>query len=101
MKKYLFIIFLSFLLNSVSVAKHQNEAYELHNWDKFLVNGSDNYYKFQSELIEDKNVKKEIKNSQKTGIISYLLFENNKIKIDEENLPVYIKRNTGVMSYKR
>jgi len=100
MKKYLFIFFLNFLLNSVSLAKHQNEAYEPHNWDKFQVNGSDNYYKFQSELIEDKNVKKEIKNSKKTGIISYLLFEDNKIKIDEENLPDYIKSNNGVMSSK-
>ena len=100
MKKYLFIFFLSFLLNSVSLAKHQNEAYEPHSWDKFQVNGSDNYYKFQSELVEDKDVKKEIKNSQKTGIISYLLFEDDKIKIDEENLPDYIKNNNGVMSSK-
>src|SRR6056300_1481700 len=100
MKKYLFIIFLSSLLNSVSLAKHQNEPYEPNGWDKFLVKGSDNYYKFQSELVEDKDVKKEIDNSQKTGIISYLLFEDNKIKIDEENLPDYIKSNNGVMSSK-
>ena len=46
MKKYIFITFLSFLLNSVSLAEHQNEPYEPHNWDKFLVNGSDKYYKF-------------------------------------------------------
>ena len=91
MKKYLFIIFLSFLLNSVSLAKHQNEPYEPNGWDKFEVKGSENYYKFQSELIEDKSVKKEIKNNQKTGLISYLLFEDNKIKIDEEDLPYYIK----------
>ena len=91
MKKYLFIIFLSFLLNSVSLAEHQNEPYEPNSWDKFQVNGSDNYYKFKSELIEDKSVKKEIKNTKKTGLISYLLFEDNKIKIDEENLPEYIK----------
>ena len=63
MKKYLFIIFLSSLLNSVSLAKHQNEPYEPHGWDKFLIKGSDNYYKFESKLIEDKNVKKEIKNN--------------------------------------
>ena len=97
MKKYLFIIFLSSLLNSVSLAKHQNEPYEPHGWDKFLIKGSDNYYKFESKLIEDKNVKKEIKNNQKTGIISYLLFEDNKITIDEEDLPEYIKRNNGIM----
>jgi len=97
MKKYLFIIFLSSLLNSVSLAKHQNEPYEPHGWDKFLIKGSDNYYKFESKLIEDKNVKKEIKNNQKTGIISYLLFEDNKITIDEEDLPEYIKSNNGIM----
>ena len=97
MKKYLFIIFLSSLLNSVSLAKHQNEPYEPNGWDKFLVKGSQNYYKFQSELVEDKDVKKEIDNSQKTGLISYLLFEDNKIKIDEESLPNYIKSNNGVM----
>ena len=95
--KYIFITFLSFLLNSVSLAKHQNEPYEPHNWDKFKVIGSENYYKFETDLIEDKNVKKEIKNTKKTGLISYLLFEDNKIKIDEENLPDYIKSNNGIM----
>ena len=97
MKKYIFITFLSFLLNSVSLAEHANEPYEPNGWDKFLVNGSDKYYKFESELIEDKSVKKEIKNTKKTGLISYLLFEDNKIKIDEENLPEYIRSNNGIM----
>jgi len=97
MKKYLLIIFLSSLLNSISLAKHQNEPYEPHSWGKFKVKGSDNYYEFESELIEDKSVKKEIKNNQKTGLISYLLFEDNKIKIDEEDLPYYIKSNNGIM----
>ena len=82
---------------NVSFAKHQNQPYEPHVWGKFQVKGSDNYYKFESELIEDKSVKKEIKNNQKTGLISYLLFEDNKIKIDEEDLPNYIKSNNGVM----
>ena len=95
--KYLFITFLSFLLNSVSLAEHQNEPYEPHNWDTFKVIGSENYYKFETDLIEDKDVKKEIKNTKKTGLISYLLFDDNKIKIDEENLPEYIKSNNGIM----
>jgi hypothetical protein len=100
MKNCLSIIFFSLILSFPSQAKHQNEPYEPNGWDKFLVKGSQNYYKFQSELVEDKDVKKEIDNSQKTGIISYLLFEDNKIKIDEENLPDYIKSNNGVMSSK-
>ena len=97
MKKYIFITFLSFLLNSVSLAEHANEPYEPTGWSRFEVKGSDNYYKFKSELIEDKSVKKEIKNTKKTGLISYLLFEDNKIKIDEENLPEYIRNNNGIM----
>ena len=97
MKKYIFITFLSFLLNSVSLAEHANEPYEPTGWSRFEVKGSDNYYKFKSELIEDKSVKKEIKNTKKTGLISYLLFEDNKIKIDEENLPEYIRSNNGIM----
>ena len=90
-------ILFSFLFILSSLAEHQNEPYEPNGWDKFLVKGSQNYYKFQSELVEDQDVKKEIDNSQKTGLISYLLFEDDKIKIDQENLPNYIKINNGIM----
>jgi len=95
--RILLLFLLSFFFNLPIQAKHQNEPYEPHGWGKFQVKGSDNYYKFESELIEDKSVKKEIKNNQKTGLISYLLFEDNKIKIDEEDLPYYIKSNNGIM----
>ncbi len=95
------LIFLfTFLVNFSVQANHQNEAYEPHGWGKFEIKGSDKYYKFNYELVEDQDVKKEIKNSKKTGIVSYLLFEDGKIKIDEENLPDYIKSNNGVMSSK-
>ena len=97
MSKYLVLISFSFLFIFSSLAEHQNEPYEPHDWDKFKVVGSENFYKFKSELVEDKDVKKEIDNSQKTGLISYLLFEDNKIKIDKENLPYYIKSNNGIM----
>ena len=99
MRTILIFIF-TFLVNFSVQANHQNEAYEPHNWGKFEIKGSDNYYKFNFELVEDQDVKKEIKNSKKTGIVSYLLFEDGKIKIDEENLPDYIKSNNGVMSSK-
>ena len=93
MKKNFIIICISLAISFSSFAKHQNERYEPNGWDKFLVKGSKDYYKFQSDLIEDKDVKKEIDNSHKTGLISYLLFEDNKIKIDQENLPNDIKIN--------
>jgi hypothetical protein len=95
--RILLLFLLSFFFNFPIQAEHQNEPYEPHGWGKFQVEGSNNYYKFESELIEDKSVKKEIKNNQKTGLISYLLFEQNKITIDEEDLPYYIKSNNGIM----
>ena len=95
--RILLLFLLSFFFNLPIQAEHQNEAYEPHSWKSFIVKGSDNYYKFESELIEDKSVKKEIKNTKKTGLISYLLFEDNKITIDEEDLPYYIKSNNGIM----
>jgi CubicO group peptidase (beta-lactamase class C family) len=97
MSKYLVLISFSFLFIFSSLAEHQNQPYEPHDWDKFKVVGSENYYKFGTELIEDKDVKKEIKNTKKTGLISYLLFEDDKIKIDEESLPYYIRSNNGIM----
>ena len=42
--------------------------------------------------IIDKDWKK-----NKTGLVSYLLFEDNKIKIDEHDLPSYIKNNRGLL----
>ena len=95
--KLILVLLIKIFTFSTAYAEHQNEPYEPNGWDKFLIKGSENYYKFQSELIEDKDVKKEIDNSQKTGLISYLLFEDNKIKIDQENLPNYIKNNNGIM----
>lgn len=97
MRKYFLIIILSLIISFASYAKHKFEAYNPDGWDKFEVKGSEKYYKFQSELIEDKDVKKEIENSQETGLISYLLFENGKIRIDQEKLPEYIKSKNGVL----
>ena len=48
---------------------------------------SENHYKFQSNLRKDKDVLKEIKNTKRTGLISYLLFEGDKIVIDESDIP--------------
>ena len=97
MKKFLFLTVLSFFLISTTYAKHQYEEYCFHCFWKYEVKRSDNYYQFQSDLIQDKDVIKEIKNKKKTRLVSYLLFEDNKIKIDEHDLPSYIKNNKGLL----
>jgi len=97
MKKIVLIFILNILILSPTYAKHQYEEYSIWAFWNYLIKGSDNYYQFQSDLIQDKDVIKEIKNKKKTRLVSYLLFENNKIKIDEHDLPDIIKYNKGLL----
>jgi CubicO group peptidase (beta-lactamase class C family)/endonuclease YncB( thermonuclease family) len=60
-------------------------------FDNYEANGSNDYYKFQSNLKEDEDVLKNLENNHQTGLISYLLFENNKIVIDESDIPVKVQ----------
>jgi len=97
MKKYFFLTVLSIFLISPAYADHQSEEYSFNAFWKYETKGSDNYYKFNSDLIKDKDVIKELRNKKKTHLVSYLLFEDNKIKIDEHDLPSDIKRNKGLL----
>ena len=97
MKKIILIFLFNLLIFTNSYAKHQYEEYSFDAFWKYEIKGSNDYYKFNSDLIEDKDVKKELKNKKKTRLVSYLLFEDNKIKIDEHDLPSYIKNNKGLM----
>ena len=71
--------------------------YSFSSFWNYQVTGSDNYYQFQSDLIQDKDVIKEIKNKKKTRLVSYLLFEDGKIKIDEHDLPSIIQTHNGLL----
>jgi hypothetical protein len=97
MKKIILIFILNILIFSTTYAKHQYEEYSFDAFWKYEVKGSNDYYQFNSDFIQDKDVIKEIKNKKKTRLVSYLLFEDNKIKIDEHDLPSYIKNNKGLL----
>ena len=97
MKKIILIFLFNLIIFTNSYAKHQYEEYSFDAFWKYEIKGSNNYYKFRSDLIEDKDVKKELKNNKKSRLVSYLLFEDNKIKIDEHDLPANIKSNKGLM----
>ena len=49
-------------------------------WDRYEVQPSNNSIEFDKVLIEDKYIKKQL---QKTSLLSYLLYENGKVTIDE------------------
>ena len=89
MKKLLGIIILSLLVSNITFANKNKRTwdYPFLDYKEWEVKGSENHYKFQSNLREDKDVLKEFKNNKKTGIISYLLFEDDKIVIDVSDIP--------------
>jgi len=89
MKKLLWIVVLSLLVSNITFAKQNKNTwdYPLLAYKGWEIKGSDNHYKFKSNLRQDKNVLKEFKNNKETGIISYLLFENDKIVIDVSDIP--------------
>ena len=84
-RKYLLIIFCCLQLNTTSYGEHQTFDYGLNQFPYYKVTGSDQYYKFDLNLTTDEEVKKEIKNYKKTGLVSYLLYENGVVVIDEKS----------------
>ncbi len=69
---------------------------------KFLISPSKNPYKFESNLIDDKDVKKEI-TRKKSPLLSYLLLEDDKIIIDEitpkDKFGIVFQNNTQWVSH--
>jgi hypothetical protein len=97
--KKLFILTFAILFTNNSFVQANHKTFEYHFWGNnfFEVEGSKKYYKFKKNIVVDKDVKKAIDNSNKTGLISYLLFENNTITVDEQNLPTNIKNNNNLL----
>ena len=90
MKNFLGILVLFFLIftNFANAKKSKNTwDFPFNYYKKFKIEGSKNAYEFESNLRKDNDVSKEIKNNKETGLISYLLFEDNKIVIDESEIP--------------
>jgi len=88
MKKLILVIFILIFSTSAFANKNKNTwDYPLIDYRGWVIKGSENHFKFQSNLREDKDVLKEFKNNKNTGIISYLLFENDKIVIDVADIP--------------
>ena len=71
---YIFLVLMFSLFTSHSFAKHQYEEYAFYAFVRYAVKGSDNYYQFQSDLIQDKDVIKEIKNKKKNWFSQLFTF---------------------------
>lgn len=89
-------------------ADHRNYNYEDNyrsfsktNWAadrSYKVIGSKNFYNFQSDLRKDKAVTRDIAWSKKTGLLSYLLYEDDKIVIDESvKFPKFVEESGNLL----
>ena len=85
MKKYLQITFLIIFYITSAQADHQKHGYDFFDLQKFKVEGSSSFYEFSKDLVQDKDIKQQITQKDRTGLISYLLFEKDKIIIDEQS----------------
>ena len=59
---------------------HKVQDSGTYQWDNYETKPSGQYYKFKSNLKEDEYLKKQMK---KTALLSYLLYEDGKITVDE------------------
>ena len=92
MKHFLILLLLVFLVDVAHAKKHKlTWDYPLNWYKKFEVTGSEDFFVFTSDLRKDPDVIKEIKNNKETGVLGYLLYEDGKIVIDEEDIPTHVQ----------
>ena len=94
MIKYFFIFLLIISVNFSTKADHQNEPYAFNKMHKYKINKSENYHKFDFDLQDNdlsKKVAEQLKNKKTTNLVSYLLYEDGKIKIDQQTKSKYGK----------
>ena len=104
MKKYItFIITLNILLwfglSSIANADHKPEE-QYFSGVSYRVQGSDNYQKLETELVDNKISKlvdKQLQNQEKTGLASYVIFSDGKIRINKNKWNDDIKKNKGLL----
>src|SRR6056300_1679671 len=89
MKKFItfYIILSFFMMIGVVWADHQNEPYAFNKLHKYKIDKSENYHKFNFDLQDNdlsKKVEEQLKNKKKTNLVSYLLYEDGKIKVDQK-----------------
>jgi len=102
MKKTILLVLVLQLTAFSALSSIQNKNtwfYHLFSFDRYEINGSQDYYQFESDLRKDNDVLDEFNNQSETGIISYLLFEDNKIVIDESDIPDFDHRGTKIERY--
>ena len=90
---------LSLLLSGNTYANHKETEQKFYG-NSYEAPGSDKYQKLENQPVNNdlsKFVDKQLKNNKKTGLVSYILFENDKIIINKKNWNQDIIENKGLL----
>ena len=87
--KLIIIVVLSTIWSSAAIAEKSKRTwdYPFAFYQKFRVKGSEDFHIFEKDLQKDEHVLAALRNNEETGVISYLLYYNGKILIDEQDIP--------------
>ena len=99
MKKILGILFLGLLLSGNAFSKHKKTEQQYKDYN-YGSDGNENYQKLEKKLQNNKLskfVEKQLKNRDKTGLVNYVLFENGKIVVDQNNYNEEIIKNNELL----
>ena len=96
MRKVLFTIYFIlafFMMKSFAIADHANEPYCFDCMHKYKIGNkkNENFYNFETNL-QDNDLSKTVNEmilDNKTGLVSYLLWEKNKILVDQNRKSKY------------
>ena len=92
MTRIIYFILSFFIMIGVTFAHHANEKYFFNSTYKYKIGDKENdTYEFEFDLQTNKlsvKVKEQI-SIKDTGLVSYILFENNKILVDENRKSKY------------
>lgn len=98
MKIFFKLLLLLIFLTTNANARHDVFYYYFNYFhNKTKIPGSKDYLKFDKDLTFDPYVDEQL-NDHETGLFSYIYYKDNKILIDQETLPAYIKNNQGLIT---
>ena len=86
-------------LSNIAKAHHKSQSHKF-NGVSFSAPGSKDYQKLETELVENDTTAladKQLKNNEKTGLISYIVYEDGKIKVNKKNWTQEVEKNNGLL----
>lgn len=92
------VLIFSFLITD-AYSKHKQEEQNF-SGISYKAPGNENYQSLEEELVDNKLskfVQKQLDNRDKTGLVNYVLYENDKIRINKNNYNDKIRKNKNLL----